>query len=47
MSAEDAADRLTTLVEGLSKRWLSGSFSLERARDLLRGAVTAELGPRP
>ncbi|MEU9236648.1 TetR/AcrR family transcriptional regulator [Streptomyces subrutilus] len=43
----DAAERLTALVEGLSERWLSGSLSLERARELLTGAVDAELGPRP
>ncbi|MFE3104075.1 TetR/AcrR family transcriptional regulator [Nocardia tengchongensis] len=39
-----AAERLTALVEGLSERWLSGSLSLERARELLSGAVVAELG---
>ncbi|MFX0578732.1 TetR/AcrR family transcriptional regulator [Nocardia nepalensis] len=39
------AERLTALVEGLSERWLSGSVSLERARELLAGAVAAELGP--
>ncbi|MFD4247387.1 TetR/AcrR family transcriptional regulator [Streptomyces sp. NPDC058525] len=43
----DAAERLTALVEGLSERWLSGSLTLERARELLTGAVDAELGPRP
>ncbi|MEU9253427.1 TetR family transcriptional regulator [Streptomyces sp. NPDC048270] len=43
----DAAERLTALVEGLSERWLSGSLGLERARELLTGAVDAELGPRP
>ncbi|MFD7099106.1 TetR/AcrR family transcriptional regulator [Streptomyces xanthophaeus] len=43
----DAADRLTALVEGLSERWLSGSLTLERARELLTGAVDAELGPHP
>ncbi|WTS73234.1 TetR/AcrR family transcriptional regulator [Streptomyces sp. NBC_00207] len=43
----DAAERLTALVEGLSERWLSGSLSLERARELLTGAVDAELGPVP
>ncbi|MEU9148833.1 TetR family transcriptional regulator [Streptomyces sp. NPDC048349] len=43
----DAAERLTALVEGLSERWLSGSLGLERARELLAGAVDAELGPRP
>ncbi|MEV2274795.1 TetR/AcrR family transcriptional regulator [Nocardiopsis sp. NPDC049922] len=44
-SPEEAAARLTALVEGLSKRWLSGSLTLERARHLLRGAITAELAP--
>jgi AcrR family transcriptional regulator len=39
-----AAERLTALVEGLSERWLSGTTSLERAHELLRGAVEAELG---
>ncbi|MBS2538261.1 TetR family transcriptional regulator [Catenulispora sp. NF23] len=42
---EDVAERLTALVEGLSERWLSGTLGLERARDLLRGAIVAELGP--
>ncbi|MFD6970036.1 TetR/AcrR family transcriptional regulator [Streptomyces sp. NPDC059949] len=43
----DAAERLTALVEGLSERWLSGSLTLDRARELLTGAVEAELGPVP
>ncbi|GAA1959988.1 TetR/AcrR family transcriptional regulator [Catenulispora subtropica] len=43
----DVGERLTALVEGLSERWLSGTLSLERARDLLRGAIVAELGPSP
>ncbi len=38
-----AAERLTALVEGLSERWLSGTTSLERAHELLRGAIEAEL----
>ncbi|MEU1432181.1 TetR/AcrR family transcriptional regulator [Nocardia sp. NPDC005746] len=38
-----AAERLTTLVEGLSKRWLSGYCTIERTRELLSGAITAEL----
>ncbi|MEU5811506.1 MULTISPECIES: TetR/AcrR family transcriptional regulator [unclassified Streptomyces] len=42
----DVAERLTALVEGLSGRWLSGSLDVERARELLAGAVEAELGPR-
>ncbi len=40
-----AAERLTALAEGLSERWLSGTTSLERAHELLRGAVDAELRP--
>ncbi|GAA4489843.1 TetR/AcrR family transcriptional regulator [Rhodococcus olei] len=42
----DAAERLTALVEGLSGRWHSGSIAVERARDLLAGAIAVELGPR-
>ncbi len=42
--AEDVAERLTALVEGLSERWLSGTLTLVRARNLLAGAVAAELG---
>lgn len=38
----DAAERLTSLVEGLSERWLSGTMSLERARHLLAGAIAIE-----
>ncbi|SEL05286.1 DNA-binding transcriptional regulator, AcrR family [Rhodococcus maanshanensis] len=41
----DAGERFTALVEGLSERWLSGSMTLERARELLAGAVAVELGP--
>ncbi|GLZ75884.1 putative transcriptional regulator, TetR family protein [Actinorhabdospora filicis] len=43
VDAEDAAERLSALVEGLSMRWLSGGVSPERARRLLSGAVAAEL----
>jgi AcrR family transcriptional regulator len=39
-----AAERLTSLVEGVSDRWLSDSLTLERARELVSGAVEAELG---
>lgn len=46
VSAPDAAERLTALVEGLSERWLSGSMTIERARTLLKGAVDRELGAR-
>lgn len=40
-----AAERLTSLVEGLSERWLSGSLAHDRAVSLLRGAIDVELGP--
>ncbi|SOE09339.1 transcriptional regulator, TetR family [Streptomyces sp. 2323.1] len=40
-----AAERLSALVEGLSERWLSGTTTLERTHELVRGAVQAELGP--
>lgn len=40
----EIAERLTALVEGLSQRWLSGSITLEAARELLRQAIAAELG---
>lgn len=42
VSPQDAAERLTVLVEGLSMRWLSGSLDLERARQLLTGALRLE-----
>ncbi|MER5948487.1 TetR/AcrR family transcriptional regulator [Streptomyces sp. NPDC001904] len=42
-----AAERLTSLVEGLSERWLSGSLAQDRAVVLLRGAIEMELGPTP
>ncbi|MFI6768526.1 TetR/AcrR family transcriptional regulator [Streptomyces sp. NPDC050355] len=41
-----AAERLTALVEGLSERWLSGTTSLQRTHELLRGAIEAELRAR-
>ena len=44
MDAQAAAARLTALVEGLSDRWLSGSLTVDEARDLLAGAVAYELG---
>jgi AcrR family transcriptional regulator len=37
------AERLTALVEGLSERWLSGSIELDRARQMLREAISVEL----
>ncbi|WP_211245602.1 hypothetical protein [Actinomadura oligospora] len=40
---EDAAERLTALVEGLSGRWLNGSLSLDRAQKLLGDAIAVEL----
>lgn len=38
-----AGERLTALLEGLSMRWLSGGLDLDHARDLVRGAIDAEL----
>jgi AcrR family transcriptional regulator len=38
-----SAERLTALLEGLSMRWLSGSLPLAHARELLLGAIDAEL----
>ncbi|MFK0261723.1 TetR/AcrR family transcriptional regulator [Streptomyces angustmyceticus] len=45
IDARAAAERLTALVEGVSERWLSGTTSLQRAHELIRGAVDAELRP--
>ncbi|MEV6714460.1 TetR/AcrR family transcriptional regulator [Lentzea sp. NPDC051208] len=44
VDAAAAAERLTALVEGLSERWHSGSLTLQRARELLAGAIARELG---
>ncbi|MFF1699738.1 TetR/AcrR family transcriptional regulator [Streptomyces sp. NPDC058257] len=38
-----SGERLTALLEGLSMRWLSGGLRIEHARDVLRGAIDAEL----
>lgn len=38
-----AAERLTALLEGLSMRWLSGGVTIPHARELLLGAIGAEL----
>ena len=42
-----AAERLTSLLEGLSVRWLSGSLPLDHARLLLKEAIALELGHNP
>ncbi|MFJ4774294.1 TetR/AcrR family transcriptional regulator [Streptomyces uncialis] len=42
-SLDAAAERLTALLEGLSMRWLSGGITIPHARELLRGAIGAEL----
>jgi AcrR family transcriptional regulator len=42
-----AAERLTTLVEGLGARWLSGSMTAANARLLLAESIEAELGAPP
>ncbi|MFG3527469.1 TetR/AcrR family transcriptional regulator [Streptomyces sp. NPDC047917] len=39
-----AAERLTALLEGLSTRWLSGATPLAHARELMREAVSVEIG---
>ncbi|MEU7703546.1 TetR/AcrR family transcriptional regulator [Streptomyces sp. NPDC039028] len=38
-----SAERLTALTEGLSTRWLSGGLPLNRARELMRVAISVEL----
>ncbi|MER5503635.1 TetR/AcrR family transcriptional regulator [Streptomyces sp. NPDC002561] len=38
-----SAERLTSLLEGLSTRWLSGALPLTHARELVREAVSIEL----
>ncbi len=38
-----AAERLTALLEGLSMRWLSGGIRIGHARELMSGAIDAEL----
>ncbi|MFE4335261.1 TetR/AcrR family transcriptional regulator [Streptomyces sp. NPDC056831] len=38
-----AGERLTAVLEGLSMRWLSGGLEIAHARDLMRGAIGAEL----
>jgi AcrR family transcriptional regulator len=43
IGSRDKAERLTSLVDGLSARWLAGVITRERARELLRGAISAEL----
>ncbi|MEV0244969.1 TetR/AcrR family transcriptional regulator [Nocardia sp. NPDC050712] len=43
VDAASSAERLTTLVEGLSERWHSGSLTLDRARELLTEAIALEL----
>lgn len=37
------AQRLTTLLEGLSGRWLSGGLTVDRARELILAAIDVEL----
>lgn len=44
MSAALAAgERLTSLLEGLSNRWLSGGLTVDEARDLMAEAIDMEL----
>ncbi len=43
LGSRDGAERLTALVDGLSARWHAGVITRERAQELLRGAIAAEL----
>jgi AcrR family transcriptional regulator len=43
IGSRESAERLTALVDGLSARWLAGVITRERAVELLRGAIAAEL----
>ena len=43
VEADDAADLLITLVDGLLARWLAGTIGLDRARELLSGELRARL----
>ncbi|WP_067542859.1 TetR/AcrR family transcriptional regulator [Nocardia crassostreae] len=47
LDAAAIAERLTTFVEGLSERWHSESLALDRARELLSGAIALELDRKP
>lgn len=44
---DEAAERLSAIVNGLSAKWLIGALTLERARLLVRGAVEREFGACP
>ena len=46
VSSQDAAERLTGIVDSMGERWMIGRLSIERARSLIREAVRIELGPR-
>ncbi|WP_406864781.1 TetR/AcrR family transcriptional regulator [Streptomyces sp. HUAS MG47] len=39
-----SAERLTALLEGLSTRWLSGAVTSAHARELMRDALSVEIG---
>lgn len=41
--ADELAEQLTCLVEGLSLRWLAGTLELQRARTLLAGSLAVLL----
>jgi len=45
--ADELGVQLTTVVEGISARWLTGQVTTARARDHLRTIIDALLGPRP
>ncbi|GAA1480807.1 TetR/AcrR family transcriptional regulator [Gordonia sinesedis] len=43
--ADLVGEQLTALVEGLSERWHSGSMAVDRAREVLAGAIDSALPP--
>ena len=44
---DDAAERLTGVLDSLGTRWRLGSLTRDRAIELLEGSIELELGPRP
>jgi AcrR family transcriptional regulator len=44
VDADECAERLTALVDGLSARWLAGIATRQRAHDLLAAGIERELG---
>ena len=44
---DDAAERLTGVLDSLGTRWRLGSLTRDRAMELLQGSIELELGPTP